>query len=96
MGGNQGGCMAATPSSANSDAVREDERPRSITPAGIFLGVGFGGFVDGIVLHQILQWHHMFTSTDTDNVGIPYYSKDTVGGLEINPCGTVCSTSSPG
>jgi len=84
MGGNQGGCMAATPSSANSDAVREDERPRSITPAGIFLGFGFGGFVDGIVLHQILQWHHMFTSTDTDNVGIPYYSKDTVGGLEIN------------
>src|SRR5829696_6665381 len=30
--------------------------------AGILLGVGLGGFVDGIVLHQILQWHHMLTS----------------------------------
>jgi uncharacterized membrane protein len=23
--------------------------------------VGLGGFIDGIVLHQILQWHHMLT-----------------------------------
>ncbi len=30
--------------------------------AGIVLGVGLGGFVDGIVLHQILQWHHMLSS----------------------------------
>jgi uncharacterized membrane protein len=27
--------------------------------AGILLGVGLGGFVDGIVLHQIAQWHNM-------------------------------------
>jgi uncharacterized membrane protein len=27
--------------------------------AGTVLGVGLGGFVDGIVLHQILQWHNM-------------------------------------
>jgi hypothetical protein len=25
------------------------------------MGVGLGGFVDGILLHQILQWHHMLT-----------------------------------
>ncbi|MBD2501591.1 DUF2243 domain-containing protein [Anabaena azotica] len=30
--------------------------------AGIFLGLGLGGFVDGIVLHQILQWHHMLSN----------------------------------
>jgi uncharacterized membrane protein len=30
--------------------------------AGVLLGLGLGGFVDGIVLHQILQWHHMATS----------------------------------
>lgn len=24
----------------------------------VLLGVGLGGFFDGIVLHQILQWHH--------------------------------------
>lgn len=29
---------------------------------GVLLGVGFGGFVDGIVLHQILQWHHMLSA----------------------------------
>lgn len=28
----------------------------------VLLGLGLGGFVDGIVLHQILQWHHMLTS----------------------------------
>lgn len=27
--------------------------------AGTVLGVGLGGFVDGIVLHQIVQWHNM-------------------------------------
>ncbi len=30
--------------------------------AGIFLGLGLGGFFDGILLHQVLQWHHMVTS----------------------------------
>lgn len=30
--------------------------------AGIFLGLGFGGLFDGILLHQILQWHHMLSS----------------------------------
>ncbi len=27
--------------------------------AGTVLGVGLGGFADGIVLHQIAQWHNM-------------------------------------
>jgi uncharacterized membrane protein len=27
--------------------------------AGVVLGVGLGGFADGIVLHQIAQWHNM-------------------------------------
>src|SRR5688500_6150700 len=30
--------------------------------AGILLGIGLGGFVDGIVLHQILQWHNMLSN----------------------------------
>ena len=30
----------------------------SRTP-GIILGLGLGGFVDGILLHQILHWHNM-------------------------------------
>jgi uncharacterized membrane protein len=31
---------------------------RSITP-GVVLGFGLGGFIDGIALHQIAQWHNM-------------------------------------
>lgn len=27
--------------------------------AGAVLGLGLGGFFDGIVLHQILGWHHL-------------------------------------
>jgi uncharacterized membrane protein len=34
----------------------------AIISAGILLGTGLGGFVDGIVLHQILQWHNMLSS----------------------------------
>jgi uncharacterized membrane protein len=30
--------------------------------AGFLIGVGMGGFVDGILLHQILQWHNMLSN----------------------------------
>jgi uncharacterized membrane protein len=43
---------------------------------GVLLGIGLGGFVDGIVLHQILQWHHMLTSAG--------YPADSVRNLTIN------------
>ena len=33
--------------------------------AGLVLGLGLGGFFDGIVLHQILGWHHMICTTAT-------------------------------
>jgi uncharacterized membrane protein len=29
---------------------------------GVLVGAGMGGFLDGIVLHQVLQWHHMLSS----------------------------------
>jgi len=44
---------------------------------GFLLGVGLGGFVDGIVLHQLLQWHHLMTGDDE-------YPVTTVAGLETN------------
>src|SRR3954469_20943676 len=57
-----------------SDTGREDrEFPVS---AGILFGLGLGGFFDGIVLHQVLQWHHMLTSAG--------YPADSVSNLEIN------------
>ncbi|MEW5927154.1 MAG: DUF2243 domain-containing protein [Gemmatimonadota bacterium] len=30
--------------------------------AGILLGLGLGGFVDGIALHQIVHWHNMLSA----------------------------------
>ena len=30
--------------------------------AGVLMGAGLGGFVDGIVLHQMLQWHNMLSN----------------------------------
>ncbi|MDR7040558.1 MULTISPECIES: DUF2243 domain-containing protein [Methylobacterium] len=45
-------------------------------PAAILFGLGLGGFFDGIVLHQILQWHHMLTSAG--------YPADSVENLKVN------------
>ena len=36
-----------------------------ISCAGLVLGVGLGGFFDGIVLHQILGLHHLICTTAT-------------------------------
>jgi uncharacterized membrane protein len=33
-----------------------------VRTAGILLGIGLGGFLDGIVLHQIAQWHGMLSA----------------------------------
>lgn len=60
------------------DGVAND-RPSErghLLQAGVFLGLGIGGFFDGIVLHQLLQWHHMATSAG--------YPADTLENLELN------------
>ena len=44
--------------------------------AGILFGLGLGGFFDGIILHQVLQWHHMLTSAG--------YPPDSVQNLQVN------------
>lgn len=41
---------------------KNQNQPGNLIVAGILLGMGAAGFFDGIVLHQILQWHHMLTS----------------------------------
>lgn len=43
--------------------------------AGILFGLGLGGFFDGIVLHQMLQWHHMLSG---------WYPIRDVPSLELN------------
>jgi uncharacterized membrane protein len=56
-------------------AAPRDNRRFPVT-AGILFGLGLGGFFDGIVLHQILQWHHMVTSAG--------YPPNSVENLRLN------------
>ena len=44
-------------------------RPARLTATmpAVVLGLGLGGFFDGIVLHQILQWHHMLSAHTPPN-----------------------------
>lgn len=60
-----------------------DLRPPPARPAlrfplgvGVLLGLGLGGFFDGIVFHQLLQWHHMATSAG--------YPPDSIENLRLN------------
>lgn len=48
-------------------------RPSGAGP--VLLGLGLGAFVDGIVMHQILQWHHLVSG---------HAPMTTVAGLELN------------
>jgi uncharacterized membrane protein len=36
----------------------------SLAGTGFFIGLALGGFFDGILLHQILQWHHLLSNVD--------------------------------
>jgi len=61
-------------------ALARNTQPHDVTPSrasGLLFGLGLGGFVDGIVLHQVFQWHHMVSSVDD-------YPVTTVAGLEVN------------
>lgn len=68
--------MSIAASTAQASA-RTVDGAKSLSLPGILLGLGLGGFVDGIVLHQILQWHHMLTSEGS-------YPATTIAGLETN------------
>jgi uncharacterized membrane protein len=46
-----------------------------MTAAGICLGIGLAAAFDGIVLHQLLGWHHMISG---------YTPFDTLEGLAVN------------
>src|SRR5687768_1701980 len=56
---------------------QRERRSTGASRAVLLLGVGLGGFLDGIVLHQILQWHHMLSAEGC-------CPEQTVAGLETN------------
>ncbi|MBD2095295.1 DUF2243 domain-containing protein [Trichocoleus sp. FACHB-591] len=58
------------------DRANQKGDRKSVVAAGVLFGLGFSGFFDGVVLHQILQWHHMLTSAG--------YADTTVAGLKLN------------
>ncbi|MDP3197550.1 DUF2243 domain-containing protein [Tabrizicola sp.] len=70
--------MPAEPALLSTQTVPTTPSPPAPFPtrAALLLGTGLGGFVDGIVLHQILQWDHSASSA-----GVPV---DTVEGLKLN------------
>lgn len=55
---------------------QSERQHRYPVAGGVLLGLGLGGFFDGIVLHQVLQWHHLLTSAG--------YPATSVENLRIN------------
>ncbi len=55
----------------SNDPASKVLSPVPLTSAAIVLGIGLGGFMDGIFLHQVLQWHEMLSAKipATDYVG---------------------------
>ena len=62
---------------AQRDVSRGDPSSAGLAIPAMLLGVGFGGFLDGIVLHQLLQWHHMISAAEG-------YATTNLVGLEAN------------
>lgn len=52
------------------DAADETETPKSgagaLALAAFFLGFALSGFFDGILLHQVLGWHHLLSALEGD------------------------------
>ncbi len=57
---------AGAPASAAPLAGREGGAGRSLAVAAFLLGFALSGFFDGILLHQILQWHHLLSAVGGD------------------------------
>lgn len=62
--------MTPDPLRRDSGAARSP-----VVSAGMVLGIGLGGFVDGIVFHQMLQLHSMLSAR---------VARDNIVGLEVN------------
>ena len=58
----------------SSESVERVVSRKALLAAGIF-GFGFSGLIDVLLLHQVLQWHHLLS-------GI--YPQNTLAGLRTN------------
>lgn len=55
--------------------MQTEANRRPLISAGLLIGIGMGGFVDGIVFHQLLQTHNMLSAK------VP---KTSIVNMEIN------------
>lgn len=55
--------------------MNQTKNLKKATISIILIGIGLGGFIDGIFLHQIFQWHNMLSST---------FPPDTIETMKIN------------
>jgi uncharacterized membrane protein len=60
---------------ANMNDPEDEQREDGVLAAGIVSGVGFAALFDGVVFHQVLQWHHMVSA---------WHPPDTVENIELN------------
>jgi uncharacterized membrane protein len=54
--------LSARHYTTRSAGVAGLKSPVPLFSVALILGIGTGGFIDGIVLHQILQWHEMISA----------------------------------
>ncbi|RBP88793.1 putative membrane protein [Cytobacillus firmus] len=66
------------------------KKNKNLFIAGLILGLGLIGAIDGIVFHQLLQWHHMIMSPNiqleifTDGLFTSLFSAKLLwGGMKI-------------
>jgi uncharacterized membrane protein len=72
--------MATASEPVTTTTTTANRRP--LISAGTLLGIGMGGFVDGIVLHQILQVHNMLSAKRPNDATVS--AEQRVVNMEIN------------
>lgn len=60
-----GGVMAATAEYGTTKSPGAASADAQFRSTGFLLGFALGGFFDGILLHQILQWHHLLSGVES-------------------------------
>ncbi|WP_279401557.1 DUF2243 domain-containing protein [Piscibacillus salipiscarius] len=60
---------------------------KNLFVAGFILGLGILGAIDGVVFHQLLQWHHMILSP---NIKVEIFYRRIVYGCFFGADGLGC------
>src|SRR5690606_940426 len=61
--------VAMTDSTVQISNPPGDAARKALRWGGLWLGVALGGFFDGILQHQVLQWHHLLSAVTVGPFG---------------------------